>query len=83
LEAQQTGLGLYQLRHGRISSFRIMTLTGTYLTRYQLTVMRLEPGMLQEAVGGRASRTQFSLAVMIPNSQISIRFEPFSDGKIR
>jgi hypothetical protein len=29
LEAQQTGLGLYQLRHGRISSIRIMTLTGT------------------------------------------------------
>jgi hypothetical protein len=29
LEAQQIGLGLYQLRHGRISSVRITTLTGT------------------------------------------------------
>jgi hypothetical protein len=29
LEAQQTGLGLYQLKHGRISSVRIMTLTET------------------------------------------------------
>jgi hypothetical protein len=29
LEAQQTGLGLYELRHGRISSVQIMTLTGT------------------------------------------------------